>query len=1245
MRSKFYPQRTTLAILISAIGTPMTALAAPITLAQYPAGTAYKTPLPNVIISVDTSGSMAWCDNADGTINTAAGCTGSRISYVKSGLKSVLIDSATYDNQIRLAWQSFACNGIPSSVGGCNNNNTIGKFSGTQKTNFGAWIDQLTATGSTPTQVLAWNAGKYMQTTGASSPWNATPGTTDNAPLACRRSYHLLLTDGGWNFQYESNDLNGTSFQNDMLLKTVTNSTNATAPALSNPTNVPVRNYDGKSITALPTPGSATATHPASPYGVQSYSVTPTADASQDQTRIYRDAYGDRVITASTNVGTRRNPNYTHNYYAYPSLADIAFYFWATDLQPGISNEVLPKIKQTNTETFTSGSQSVTFSEYWNPRNDPAEWQHLVQYTIGYGNIASNMRKIGGSSTYAGVACSTYTGTDKTNCENSSKSPQFTGGAFGMYTAGFASLAAGNTRWDDPTSANADGSYDDFRPQEMWHMAINSRGKYYPVTGDLTAVFSDIFNDFLGDTTAPTTGFTSASGSVSRVGTQSYQTSYTASDDPNSTNNRWYGFVTSDTISTTGSATANADWGKVGTKNKTTADKLDEITSLNDRFILSYDILKATNKGISFKWANLSESAAPTYGASPKMWLNKGTVGSNASVAGDGRGEDRLNFIRGDRTKEASQSGGIFRNRKSRQGDIVNSALWYVGSPASGYASTSYKAFASSYRTRRPMIYVGGNDGMLHGFSAKDGTEKLAYVPHAAIQNLHELANPAYDHRYYVDGSPMSGDIDVGTATTPDWRTYLVGTMGAGGRGYFVLDITKPGSDEPTSTVTNAFGVETNAPDLVILDKTAATFEPSKPADANADPYIGHIFGLPVVAESNPQRSMQITRTNDNRWALITGNGYNSTNERPALLIQYLDSPKELKIIPTPTTACPAGAAPGNGLSTPQFLDVNSDGIPDFVYAGDLCGNMWKFDISNVSGNVPPSGIADANNWGVAFSGAPLFTATSASGSSSRQPITAPPVMRPNRVVGGLMVAFGTGQNLSEVDRGTTSKQSVYSILDNTRYTIENTGANKGKVKIKTTNPDPTPVSGRSVLAEQSVTDGTGAGYAGSGVSTGRSFWKLTTQAVTYSCAGATNCTEKKGWYLDLPVEGERVTASLDFYDGSNILEIISEKPASGSSTASGEEVCAAQPQAAKLYRTLINISTGQPANPPIMNVNGDASYSANPDGGYARMTASTKELRFSTKAEQVRKGSDGKVDRLAKLPELLLRPNWRQLK
>lgn len=121
------------------------------------------------------------------------------------------------------------------------------------------------------------------------------------------------------------------------------------------------------------------------------------------------------------------------------------------------------------------------------------------------------------------------------------------------------------------------------------------------------------------------------------------------------------------------------------------------------------------------------------------------------------------------------------------------------------------------------MVYVGGNDGMLHGFSAKDGTEKIAYVPHGVVQNLAALADPNYAHRYYVDGSPFTGDVDLGS-TTADWRTYLVGTLGAGGQGYFVLDVTRSGPDSAyTGTAAPATNfTEANAADLVVMDKTAA---------------------------------------------------------------------------------------------------------------------------------------------------------------------------------------------------------------------------------------------------------------------------------------------------------------------------------------------------------------------------------------------------------------------------------------
>ena len=126
-----YSKKTNIALILASIGFSNSSLATPLNLVSYPAGTAYKAPIPNVILSVDTSGSMSTKDDGQNT----------RIQLVKDGLNSVLINSTKYDNQFRLAWQSFACNDIPSNSGNCLNLNSMGKFSTTQKTNFQTWVN------------------------------------------------------------------------------------------------------------------------------------------------------------------------------------------------------------------------------------------------------------------------------------------------------------------------------------------------------------------------------------------------------------------------------------------------------------------------------------------------------------------------------------------------------------------------------------------------------------------------------------------------------------------------------------------------------------------------------------------------------------------------------------------------------------------------------------------------------------------------------------------------------------------------------------------------------------------------------------------------------------------------------------------------------------------------------------------------------------------------------------------------
>src|SRR3569833_2183867 len=71
------------------------------------------------------------------------------------------------------------------------------------------------------------------------------------------------------------------------------------------------------------------------------------------------------------------------------------------------------------------------------------------------------------------------------------------------------------------------------------------------------------------------------------------------------------------------------------------------------------------------------------------------------------------------------------------------------------------------------------------------------------------------------------------------------------------------------------------------------------------------------------------------------------------------------------------GTSRPNGFTTVTPVDVNQDGVNDYIYGGDLFGNLWKFDVTSTS----------AASWDVAFhSGStplPLFHACGSSACTS----------------------------------------------------------------------------------------------------------------------------------------------------------------------------------------------------------------------------------------------------------------------
>ena len=923
------------------------------------------------------------------------------------------------------------------------------------------------------------------------------------------------------------------------------------------------------------------------------------------------------------------------------TLADWAFYSWATPLQTsGLkdADKLIPSLTYEQApanEVFGTGADQVTLKKFWNPKYNPATWPHMVTYTIGFSQLAYSWN-------YDAITA-----------------PEELA-PFG-YDGSFPGLAKGTISWPDLTA-----STENKNALDLWHAALNGRGRFYAIEQgtELEKAFRDIIGK-INEESTPLPDEIAGGGSTSGYNVSQSNAGIFASI--YSPKRGWSGSITATRAIEPEEYACPTEEDKdakcirfpdtiAGWQGKSTADRLDALTpaDISNRLVLSWS--DDTSKGIPFKWTAASEIG---YSTAQKQALLGLAAGDTITAALKTQGQNIVNYIRGDKSLEGTTEAKPLRVRFSRQGDVVNSEIWYAGRPISNYAM-GYSTFAAAQKSRTPILYVGGNDGMLHGFSATDGKELIAYVPRGVVSGLNALTDKDYQHRYYVDGSPMTGDIKDGL----NWKTLLVGALGAGGKGYFVLDVTNPAG----------FG-SAAAADLVLMDRTRAKDEAAPncsalsgaakiacntAVDENND--IGNIVAQPGRNPTNLQEATQITRLNNGRWAVVMGNGYNSANQRPVLLVQYLDGDKALKRIQAvpATVATGSGNATDNGLASPALVDLDGDGKTDVVYAGDNLGNLWKFDLTSTN----------ETQWAVAFGdNKPLFTTRGPvkltdTTRGQVQPITAPPIVRPNDrlmivgtgvnaktiPVGGMMIAFGTGRNVTANDRKTDITQNVqtlYAVLDNTRYRMNTAktalevhpGTNDCASAPATCIPTPAPVgimaNDGTPLAKQTITTVTG----------------------DFSTVKATQELKKetwknyKGWYVDLPFTGERLLKPMQFFDGSNILAVYSESPSGTKNTESDNinESCVpikVDTSAGSQFRTLINIMDGKIPSIQLVDYDNNGIYNV-ADKNVNRTPVKTGTPVLITKPYRIvdLTGGGGDRDTLNRMPEQSMRPSWRQLR
>ena len=866
----------------------------------------------------------------------------------------------TIGSEYRVGYMSINNNVDPSFL-------NISEFNGTQKN---AWYSKLygaNPNNSTPLREALSNAGR-MYAKEKTTMYGVT--VTDPIQYSCQKNFALLSTDGYWNgdagFQLDGStaignqDASSPRPYNDggtvadiftaTIEVTATNSTDSVSgitvngaqilSAFSDASGGGSSSRTSKLASKIVTNINACTAGIAGNCTVAGYkavrsggTITITAPASAgaiSATPVVAKA-GATTATASAFSGGTVTAGGTDD-----TLADVAMYYYNTDLRAAGSTA--------GSTTVVVGTNNVLPGG-----DDDATWQHMTTFTLGLGARGQMIY----SQTYKSDSSGDYHAVKSGSVASSSVCTWQTAGT--------------TCNWPTPSSG-ARENIDD-----LWHAAVNGRGQYFSASD--SASLATGLNSALQAVTAITSDSAAATTSTPNV---TAGDNYLFSSTFKSA--EWYGELELFTINPSdGVISSSSSW--------KAAAQLDAKTS---RSIYTFDSAAAT-KLKPFLWANLSTaeqvyfSTSHMQTASPPLsqFCASGTTCLSSAAQSAAGGAPLVDFLRGQRTNEGSaeDTSKYFRLRSHVLGDIVNSEAVYVKSPVFDYVDTGYASFKSTNASRTSMVYVGGNDGMLHAFNASTGDEVWAYIPSMLLPKLYRLADKYYasNHQYYVDGSPTVSDVKFSDGT---WHTILVGGLSGGGRGYYALDITDPANPKALWEFTEA--------------------------------NMGLSYGRP-----------EITKLANGTWTVMFTSGYNNVNPGDGKGYLYVVNAQSGAAIHTISTGvgsdtgtvtgvCATAPCP-SGLAQIRTWVNNAryDNTTTKVYGGDLYGNLWRFD---VNGTFGPAGVEAQ------------LLATLRGPASAVQSITAKPELGN---VDGLSVVFvGTGRYLGGGDLNNAEVQSIYAVKD-----------------------------------------------------------------------------------------------------------------------------------------------------------------------------------------------------------------------
>lgn len=649
---------------------------------------------------------------------------------------------------------------------------------------------------------------------------------------------------------------------------------------------------------------------------------------------------------------------------------------------------------------------------------------------------------------------------------------------------------SGSCNWPKAVS-NKQTTIDD-----LWHAAVNGRGTYYSAANpsDIKTGLANFLAD-IDTKTASASAATTSNPNVSNGDNFVFKSTFRS--------NVWDGEMALYKIDIfTGKLSTYATWAESGqayVSSGTKAPPLLDQLNYTTRKIYTYDPSSATPL-LPFAWGSMSTTMQAYFkmsaigsltqmcGAGTLCLASTSQVDSTTAGTNTGAGGINLvNFLRGDQSNQGPDNGTYYREREHILGDIVDSQAVYVRAPLFSYLDSGYTNFRTAQKDRQPMLYVGANDGMLHAFKATDGAESWAYIPSMVLPKLYKLAdkNYAVNHNHYVNATPRQGDVYYDGA----WHTILVSGLGAGGRGFFALDITDPSTPK------------------VLWEFTHDT---SKGAGYTTDADLGYSFGSPII-----------TKLSDGTWVAMVTSGYNNVSPGNGHGIVWVLNAKTGAIIKkidtgagstTTTAGCSTAPCPAGLAKISAYVESGATNNTALrLYGGDYLGNVWRFDLS---GLTAAGGTAPVQ-----------LLATLADSMGTRQPVTARPEV--GKVANQTVVFVGTGAYMGVSDIATTGVQSMYAIKD----TLTTSGTASGLYGSPRSNSCNATIK-TSCFMKQVLTNSGKIRLASSSVSYPMDF------------------TNMNGWYIDLPVSGERMNTAPDLQLGT--LAFNTNVPSTESTCSSG---------------------------------------------------------------------------------------------